>query len=185
MAPAAGVARDRQLGGGEVTEGVSGWPRQQQGPNLWGEHGLGRAKLVHPVIVGYDGSMPARHALAYAAGTAWRLGRPLLAVYVTASEVYCQEPLTGLVPVVRREAKADEVERWLLTELGEMASPAGLEVHCGARRGSPAHELAALATELKADALVIGAPARSWHHLAGSVPGWLARHASCPVIVIP
>ena len=36
-----------------------------------------------------------------------------------------------------------------------------------------------------ADALVVGAPTRFWHHLAGSVPGWLARHARCPVIVVP
>jgi nucleotide-binding universal stress UspA family protein len=137
------------------------------------------------VIVGYDGSTPARHALAYAAGTARRLCRPLLAVYVSPSEVYCQEPLTGLVSVVKREAEATDVERWLLAELDEMANLAGLEVHFRVRRGSPAHELAALAAELKADALVIGAPARSWHHVVGSVPGWLARHASCPVIVIP
>jgi len=168
-----------------VTEGVSGRPGRQQEPDRRGEHGPGPAKLVHPVIVGYDGSTPARHALAYAAGTAWRLCRPLLAVYVTPSELYCQEPLTGLVSVVKREAEATDVERWLLAELDEMANPAGLEVHYGARRGSPARELAALAAELKADALVIGAPARSWHHLLGSVPGWLARHASCPVIVIP
>jgi nucleotide-binding universal stress UspA family protein len=32
---------------------------------------------------------------------------------------------------------------------------------------------------------VIGAPTRRWHHVAGSVPGWLARHAHCPVMVVP
>ena len=155
-----------------MTEGVSGRPERQQEPDRRGEHSPGPAKLVHPVIVGYDGSTPARHALAYAAGAARRLCRPLLAVYVTPCEVYCQEPLTGLVSVMKREAEATDVERWLLAELDEMANPAGLEVHYGARRGSPARELAALAAELKADALVIGAPARSWHHLLGSVPGW-------------
>ena len=41
------------------------------------------------------------------------------------------------------------------------------------------------ADEFGADALVIGAPARIWHQVAGSVPGWLARHAHCPVIVVP
>ncbi|MGE5290069.1 MAG: hypothetical protein ACM3ML_23350, partial [Micromonosporaceae bacterium] len=39
--------------------------------------------LAHPVVAGYNGSASARNALAYAAGMARRLGRPLLMVYVT------------------------------------------------------------------------------------------------------
>jgi len=39
--------------------------------------------------------------------------------------------------------------------------------------------------EFSADALVIGAPTHIWHRVAGSVSGWLARHARCPVIVVP
>ena len=38
------------------------------------------------------------------------------------------------------------------------------------RRGSPARELASIAAEFSADALVIGAPRHFWHHLIGSVP---------------
>jgi hypothetical protein len=52
--------------------------------------------LAHPVVAGYNGSASARNALAYAAGMARRLGRPLLMVYVTSPGVYC-EPLTGQV----------------------------------------------------------------------------------------
>jgi nucleotide-binding universal stress UspA family protein len=138
--------------------------------------------LVHPVIAGYDGSTSARNALAYAAGMARRLGRPLLVVYVTSPGVYC-EPLTGQVVGLPRDT--DALERWLLTELDTVTDPGELEVHVRTRRGSPARELAAVAAEFSADALVIGAPRRFWHHVAGSVPGWLARHASCPVIVVP
>jgi nucleotide-binding universal stress UspA family protein len=58
-------------------------------------------------------------------------------------------------------------------------------VHVRTRRGSPARELAAAAEEFCADALVIGAPRHFWHRVAGSVSGWLARHARCPVIVVP
>src|ERR1700743_2523277 len=50
--------------------------------------------LAHPCGVGYNGSASAGNALAYAAGMARRLGRPLLMVYVTSPGVYC-EPLTG------------------------------------------------------------------------------------------
>ena len=39
--------------------------------------------------------------------------------------------------------------------------------------------------EAGAGALVVGAPGHRWHQVAGSVSGWLARHAHCPVIVVP
>jgi nucleotide-binding universal stress UspA family protein len=138
--------------------------------------------LAHPVIAGYNGSASARNALAYAAGMARRLGRPLLIVYVASPGVYC-EPLTGQVVGLLRDA--DSLERWLLTELDQAADAGGLEVHVRTRRGSPARELASIASEFSADALVIGAPRHFWHQLIGSVPAWLARHARCPVIVVP
>jgi nucleotide-binding universal stress UspA family protein len=146
-------------------------------------------RLDHPVVVGYNGSSSSRNALAYAAGVAMRLSRPLVIVYVCSSGVYC-EPLTGQVVGIQRDTEA--LERWLLAELdqvtgGMCGGPDGtlLDVHVRTRRGSPARELAAAATEFCADALVIGAPAHLWRRLAGSVPGWLARHARCPVIVVP
>jgi nucleotide-binding universal stress UspA family protein len=138
--------------------------------------------LAHPVVAGYNGSSSARNALAYAAGLARRLGRPLLMVYVTSPGVYC-EPLTGQVVGLLRDA--DALERWLLTELDQSADASELEVHVRTRRGSPARELASIAAEFSADALVIGAPRHFWHRLIGSVPSWLARNARCPVIVVP
>ena len=138
-------------------------------------------RLEHPVIAGYDGSASSRNALAYAAGVSQRLGRPLLVVYVCSSGVYC-EPLTGQVVGVPRDA--DALERWLLAELDQVTD-AEVEVHVRTRRGSPARELAAAAEEFSADALVIGAPKHIWHRVCGSVSGWLARHARCPVIVVP
>ena len=152
-------------------------PEEVQAPQL-----PRSVSLVHPVVAGYDGSASARNALAYAAGMARRLGRPLLVVYVTPPGVYC-EPLTGQVVGLPRDT--DSLERWLLTELDQVTDPTELEVHVRTRRGSPARELAAVASQFSADALVIGAPRHFWHHVAGSVPGWLARHASCPVIVVP
>jgi len=138
--------------------------------------------LAHPVIAGYNGSSSARNALAYAAGMARRLNRPLLIVYVTSPGVYC-EPMTGQVVGLLRDA--DSLERWLLAELDQAADSVGLEVHVRTRRGSPARELAAISAEFSADALVIGSPAHFWRRLVGSVPAWLARHARCPVIIVP
>jgi nucleotide-binding universal stress UspA family protein len=54
-----------------------------------------------------------------------------------------------------------------------------------ARRGNAAKELAAAADVSSADALVVGAPGHRLHHVVGSTPSWLARHARCPVIVVP
>jgi nucleotide-binding universal stress UspA family protein len=138
--------------------------------------------LEHPVVAGYDGSESSRRALAYAAGMARRLGCTLLIVHVCPAGVYC-EPLTGQVVGMQRDR--DELDRWLLTEFDQVADSTGLKVCVLTRRGSPARELAATATEYGADALVIGASTRVWHQLVGSVPGWLARHAQCPVMVVP
>lgn len=134
------------------------------------------------MIVGYDGSPSSRNALAYAAGVARRLGRSLLVVHVSPAGMYC-EPLSG--QVIGLPQRVSDLEKWLRAELNQAADPAGLDVHVLTRRGSPARELAAAAAEQDADALVIGAPSRAWRHLVGSVPGWLTRHARCPVIVVP
>jgi nucleotide-binding universal stress UspA family protein len=151
-------------------------------PDGHAEQEIPALRLEHPVVAGYDGSVSSRNALAYAAGLSTRLRRPLLIVYVCSSGVYC-EPLTGQVVGVPRDA--DSLERWLLSELDQVTGHADIDVHVRTRRGSPARELAAAAEEFSADALVIGAPTRVWHRVAGSVSGWLARHARCPVIVVP
>ena len=133
-------------------------------------------------MVGYDGSSCSRNALAYAAGVARRLGRPLLVVHVSSTGMYC-EPLTG--QVIGLPEHTGDLEKWLRNELEQVTDPAGLDVHVYTRRGSPARELAAIAAEQDADALVIGAPSRSWRRVGGSVPSWLTKHANCPVIVVP
>jgi len=163
-------------------EVAAGGAADVPGPASSGEPYPSALRLEHPVIAGYDGSASSRNALAYAAGVSRRLGRPLLVVYVCSSGVYC-EPLTGQVVGVPRDVEA--LERWLLAELDQVTGDAEVEVHVRTRRGSPARELAAAAEEFSADALVIGAPKHIWHRVAGSVSGWLARHARCPVIVVP
>ena len=39
-------------------------------------------RTVRPIIVGYDGSAPSRHALAYAAGMARRMDRVLMLAHI-------------------------------------------------------------------------------------------------------
>jgi nucleotide-binding universal stress UspA family protein len=133
-------------------------------------------------VIGYDASPSSRNALAYAVGLARRLSRPLLVVYVVPFAVYC-EPITGQVICAARER--GELDSWLLAELEQVCDTEGLEVSVMARRGNAAKELVAAADCSSADALVVGAPGHRLRHLAGSIPSWLARHARCPVIVVP
>lgn len=149
------------------------------GQQAWTE---GLPETAHPIVVGYDGSASSRNALAYAAGFARRLGQPLLVVYVIPYGVYC-EPMTGQVVYPVRDRA--ELEPWLLGELDETCDCEGLDISVMARRGNAARELAVAAESFSADALIVGAPGHWVHHLAGSIPSWLARHARCPVIVVP
>jgi nucleotide-binding universal stress UspA family protein len=182
--PGSGRPGDGQPGGGQPGEdrAEAGLAPASQPADCQEPLPDGTLDSDHPVVVGYDGSEASRHALAYAVGMARRLGRSLLVTYVAMPGVFC-EPLTGQVIAPNRDSQ--ETQRWLLAELDEICDRAGLDVRLLTRQGSPARELAAVADEFTADALVIGAPAHVWHHLAGSVPGWLARHAHCPVIVVP
>ena len=157
-------------------------PVPQTSPQHDPDRAAGSPEPGHPVVAGYDGSQSSRNALAYAAGMARRLGRPLLVVYVVPFGVYC-EPMTGQVICTSREK--NEMESWLLSELAEVCDAEGLEVSVVARRGNAAKELAAAADVSSADALVVGAPGHRLHHVVGSIPSWLARHARCPVIVVP
>jgi nucleotide-binding universal stress UspA family protein len=136
---------------------------------------------IHPVIVGYDGSASSRNALAYASGLARKLGRPLLMIYVAYVPVSSGSPAVVLAGF----GDAEQSERWLLSELAEVADQGGMDVHVRARRGNPARELAAAAAQHGADALVIGASASFRRYFGWSVPAWLVKRACCPVIVVP
>jgi nucleotide-binding universal stress UspA family protein len=177
---------DRAKGQERPREPAHDWPGQREPATQASPEGhpvsASAREPGHPVVIGYDGSPSSRNALAYAAGLARRLARPLLIVYVVPFGVYC-EPISGQVIAATRER--GELDRWLLAELEQICDPEGLEVSVVARRGNAAKELAAAADSTSADALVVGAPGHRLHHLAGSIPSWLARHARCPVIVVP
>jgi nucleotide-binding universal stress UspA family protein len=136
---------------------------------------------TRPILVGYDGSAPSRHALAYAAGMARRMDRVLLLAHVRPTPAcYALDygwPLPAEDPA--------ELLAWLRAELVETIDPAGLAVQFVHRMGDAARQLAALAGETQADAIVLGAPRHWLHRMTGSVPAWLARHACCPVITVP
>ena len=128
----------------------------------------------HPILASYDGSLPSRHALAYAAGLARRADRWLLIVRIWR--------LGGLAPApLTRDAQAERI-RQLRAELAE-TDLTGLDVEIIVRTGDPAAELLKMAADRRADAIVIGS-AHRFRRLAAA-PARLVRHACCPAVVVP
>ena len=141
-------------------------------PELWHPAPAGHRR--HPILAGYDGSAPSRHALAYAAGLARRADRWLLIVRIWR--------LGGLVPApLTRHAQAERL-RQLRAELAE-TDLTGLDVEITVRIGDPAAELLKMAADRRADAIVIGS-AHRFRRLAAA-PARLVRHACCPAVVVP
>jgi nucleotide-binding universal stress UspA family protein len=137
--------------------------------------------ISRPIVVGYDGSAASRHALAYAAGMARRMAQPLVLVHVRPT-LACYAIDYGFTPPAEDPA---ELLDWLRTEVADTIDTTGLTVHLVQRCGDAARQLAELAGDIRADAIVLGAPEHWMHRIVGSVPAWLGRHARCPVVVVP
>ncbi|HEY3894336.1 MAG TPA: universal stress protein [Pseudonocardiaceae bacterium] len=142
---------------------------------------LASEAIIRPILVGYDGSPPSRHALAYAAGIARRMARMLVLAHVSPTPACYAFDYGWPLPV---EDPAELLD-WLRSELAETIDPTGLRVTLVGRVGDAARQLAELAEETRADTIVLGAPRHWMHRITGSVPVWLARHTYCPVIMVP
>ncbi|AHI01433.1 universal stress protein [Kutzneria viridogrisea] len=136
---------------------------------------------VGSIVVGVDGSPPAVHAAAWAAGLARRERAKLVLVYVEplASAAYW----TSIGMINAAEAANDYVAE-VRQEAERSLSPYGIEWELVHHRGDPAIALEQIAAERRADCIVVG---RSRHGggLLGSVPKALVTKAARPVVVVP
>jgi nucleotide-binding universal stress UspA family protein len=74
----------------------------------------------------------------------------------------------------------------LRTQVEDDAAHAGVRAEFVAVRGEPAAQLCRLATQLRADlVVVVGASARVGHRLLGSLGNRLVRSGRWPVVVVP
>ncbi len=134
------------------------------------------------IIVGFDGSSSSQHALAFAAGVALRMRGSLLVVYVVGAI-----PMSELTPLAvdagdtLRESEIEAVHDLAAEIVGDLGSPWSFR----AETGEAAAELDRLANELGADVVVTGRSRFPARHILGSVPARLARHARCPITVVP
>lgn len=132
------------------------------------------------VLVGVDGSQTAMNAAAWATGLCRREGAELVGLYV-------QRPPTGAAAgawaeiAAAQQEVADELREVIDTRVRGLGVRARLVV----RRGDPFREIVAVAEELRADAVVVGASGSVGHRLVGSIAVRLVRLGHWPVTVVP
>jgi nucleotide-binding universal stress UspA family protein len=134
------------------------------------------------LVVGFDGSPTSVRAGAYAAGLARRQGSRLVAVHVASTPVLAMLAPGRAWPI---EETLTEITEELRRQVREGASYTGLDVEFIAARGDPFVELSRIATELRADAVVVGASTSAGHRFVGSLAVKLVRAGRWPVITVP
>ncbi|MGW5381181.1 universal stress protein [Nocardia sp. NPDC003963] len=137
-----------------------------------------------PVVVGIDGSPAATEALRWAVRTAARYRAPLHLVYAVGAPVDFG-PALGVVAFDNSALRADG-DAVLATAAATAREQArGLEITCTVADPAPATVLIGRSKDARmvvAGTRGLGAIGRG---LLGSVSAALARHAHCPVTVVP
>lgn len=138
------------------------------------------------IVVGIDGSETSNHAGAYAVGMARRMRAELVAVYVHVIGPYAaaaSASAPAALPLLQ-EAQGGVVAE-LRRQIEESGSVADLDFELIERSGNPFRELVSVATQRRADAVVVGASMQAGHRLVGSLAVHLVREARWPVTVVP
>ena len=142
--------------------------------------------IFYRVIVPTDFSPCSEEARAVARRLGAALGSELVLVHVFVEGTLWNETPFNAERV--RQLFADG-RRWVASKLEEWAKPAreaGLSVRVTMREGVPYQEIVALATDERADLIVIGTEGRGGldRALLGSVADRVVRLAPCPVLTV-
>ncbi|HVM01522.1 MAG TPA: universal stress protein [Acidimicrobiales bacterium] len=147
------------------------------------EQGAGPSRVIvvglDPSHLHGDGSQASLHAAAYAAGVARREGARVVPVWVR-PPVAIGQTFAATVDALRqgRDDREADVQRAVDEAAAQFGIPAPELV---VREGDPFEELAAVADDVSADAIVVG----SAEHRIGSLAVKLVRAARWPVTVVP
>jgi len=156
-------------------------------PVAKGQVALSPRRLV--VVVGFDGSEPAYRALD--AATHLISGRTgnIVAVFVAHPSPSTELSSEGLVEVLK---SFDALEKQFTESIRSRLELVEQRWRLERRDGGIAHELVAAADHLSRDygtdatvVIVVGSAMHTYHHVVGSVPVALVRHAKYPIVVVP
>lgn len=137
------------------------------------------------ILVGVDDSVTASRAAAYCAGLARRQRARVVVVYVAPIGGMALASSAGPAVVAAENEAHDEVAKELADRADTMARELGLSVTFIMAHGDPFHEISRIATETRADAIVVGASLKAGHRLMGSLAVRLVRAGKWPVTVVP
>lgn len=137
---------------------------------------------ISSVVVGFDGTVPARDALAFAIGIARRSPGRLIVVYVIQPSAI--GGFSAPAAVAARQTALEEAAT-LGQEVSEGAALLGVAAAVVVREGDPAREIEAVADNAQADLIVVGRSHARAHAVMGSVAVALVKHAQRPVCVVP
>ena len=141
------------------------------------------------LIVGYDGSPPAKRALETSAR--WLGVRPpgRITVVWVAHLSSAVELSADAVAIV--ESDFDQVAQEVRAAVGEQLAGSGLPWDFLWRQGLIAHELIAAAESVQADrpddlvVILVGSSSSAMHRVVGSIAVSLAHHSPVPVTIVP
>jgi nucleotide-binding universal stress UspA family protein len=141
---------------------------------------------LNRILVPLDFSSPSRGALRFAREWATRFGSEIFLLHVL--EPINTIPAFGaetIAPSVPRE-ELQEQARAELEKLAREEFHDSVKVSVRLRDGAPYEQIAAAATELKADLIIIATHGRKGlsHVLLGSTAECVVRHAPCPVLTL-
>jgi nucleotide-binding universal stress UspA family protein len=137
------------------------------------------------ILAGFDDTVTAGRALAYAAGLARRQRAHLVAVYVVpVTSVIASAPAGASVLAAEAEAR-DEIAGELRARVERARSELGIAAEFVLARGDAYTEIKRIAAETRADAIVVGASAKAGHRFVGSLAVRLVRAGKWPVTVVP
>jgi len=134
------------------------------------------------IMAAVDGSETSLRAAAYAAGLARRQGAGLAFVFVHSLGSFAQA-VPGAIAAMEsaNRSTADQLRETMEQNMERL----GIEAVFMERQGNPLSEICALADELRADAVVVGASTQAGHRIVGSLALALVRAARWPVTVVP
>ena len=142
------------------------------------------ATFLH-LVVGYDGSPPARRALDAAILLLHGRSGHIDVVYVTHTPVVAEDPIAPAE--IEPGQVAQDLRAMAAGQLRDRGASWGFE-H---RQGIPAPELSGVAADIR-DAnpgrfvmIVVGSSSSAIHRVAGSVALGLGRHPPVPLLIVP